>query len=111
MRGSGVTIEGLLIGGDRGSTTATTTLIDPATGEAWAEVAAASVEDVDRAVQIAEKARAGWRKVNSRDRARILFTLANLIRANLEPLAQMESRNAGKPIRDARDEVNLAADC
>ena len=106
-----MTIEGLLIGGDRCSTAATTMLIDPATGEAWAEVAAASVEDVDRAVQAAEKARAGWRKVNSRDRARILFTLAHLIRTNLESLAQMESRNAGKPIRDARDEVNLAADC
>jgi len=108
-----VTIEGLLIGGDRvpAASGQQSSLIDPATGETWATVAAGGVEDIDRAVLAAEKARAGWRKVNSRDRARMLFTLANLIRTNLESLAQLESRNAGKPIRDARDEVNMAADC
>jgi betaine-aldehyde dehydrogenase len=41
----------------------------------------------------------------------MLLRLATLIRQNLEPLAQLESRNVGKPIREARDEVNLAADC
>ncbi|MBW4470196.1 MAG: aldehyde dehydrogenase family protein [Stenomitos rutilans HA7619-LM2] len=105
--------EMLLIGGDRvpAASGQQSSLIDPATGEPWATVAAGDVEDINRAVQVAEKARVGWRKVNSRDRARMLFTLANLIRTNLESLARLESRNAGKPLRDARDEVNLAADC
>jgi betaine-aldehyde dehydrogenase len=106
-------MELLLIGGDRvpAFSGKTTQLIDPATGEPWIEVAAAGAEDVDRAVQIADKARAGWRRVNSRDRTQILLRLANLIRENRESLAKLESRNVGKPIRDARDEVNLAADC
>ncbi|MBD2088903.1 aldehyde dehydrogenase [Microcoleus sp. FACHB-1515] len=86
-------------------------LIDPATGEAWAEVAMGDAADIDRAVQSADRARANWRSVNSRDRTQMLSSLAALIRENLEPLAQLESRNVGKPIRDARDEVNLAADC
>ena len=106
-------MELLLIGGDRLSADSgeTTTLIDPATGEAWIEVAVAGVEDVERAVRVADKARAAWRKINSRDRTRILLTLAALIREQSESLAQLESRNVGKPIRDARDEVQLAADC
>ena len=106
-------MELLLIGGDRLSADSgeTTTLIDPATSEAWIEVAVAGVEDVDRAVRVADKARAAWRKINSRDRTRILLTLAALIREQSESLAQLESRNVGKPIRDARDEVQLAADC
>ena len=108
-----MTIEGLLIGGDRVSAASgqQSHLIDPATGETWATVAAGGVDDIHRAVLAAEKARSAWRKVNSRDRSRLLFTLAHLIRTHLESLAQLESRNAGKPIRDARDEVNLAADC
>jgi betaine-aldehyde dehydrogenase len=106
-------VELLLIDGKRvpaeGGKTAT--LVNPATGEAWVEVAAASIEDVDRAVQIADLARKDWRKVNSRDRTHILLKLASLIREQAEDLAQLESRNVGKPIREARDEVGLAADC
>lgn len=106
-------MELLLIGGDRfpADSGETTTLINPATGEAWIEVAVAGVEDVDRAVRVADEARAAWRKINSRDRTRILLTLAALIREQSESLAQLESRNVGKPSRDARDEVQLAADC
>ena len=75
-------MELLLIGGDRfpADSGETTTLINPATGEAWIEVAVAGVEDVDRAVRVADEARAAWRKINSRDRTRILLTLAALIR-------------------------------
>lgn len=106
-------MELLLINGERipASSGATTALTDPATGEAWIEVAAAGAEDIDRAVQAADRVRSGWRKVNSRDRSRILFRLAHLIRDHLEPLAQLESRNVGKPIQQAREDVELAADC
>jgi acyl-CoA reductase-like NAD-dependent aldehyde dehydrogenase len=88
-----------------------TQLIDPATGNPWASVAAANLSDVDLAIQAAYQAGANWRQVNSRDRTQMLNRLAQLIRHHLQPLAQLESRNVGKPIRDARDEVNLAADC
>jgi acyl-CoA reductase-like NAD-dependent aldehyde dehydrogenase len=86
------------------------TLIEPATGEPLADVARANADDVDRAVRAAEAAfRGEWRKVNTRDRARLLMRLAALIRDNAEELARLESRNVGKPIGESRDEVGLAA--
>ena len=92
--------------------TATFELIEPATGERLTTVPEAGREDVDRAVAGAERAFTGeWRRINSRDRARLLSRLAALIRDNVEELARLESRNVGKPIRDSRDEVGLAANC
>jgi acyl-CoA reductase-like NAD-dependent aldehyde dehydrogenase len=87
-------------------------LIEPATGERLADVPQQTAEDVDRLVREAERAyRGAWRKINTRERGRILQRLANLIREHREELARGEARNVGKPIRDARDEVDLAADC
>jgi betaine-aldehyde dehydrogenase len=87
-----------------------TTLIEPATGEPLSEVARAGAEDVDGVVRNAERAFSGeWRRVNTRDRGRLLLRLAALIRDNAEELATLEARNVGKPISEARDEVGLAA--
>src|SRR5216684_6203068 len=90
---------------------ATIELIEPATGEPLASIDQATPDDVDCAVRAAEKAFASWSKVHPRERGRILLKLAALIRENSEELARAESRNVGKPIRDSRDEVGLAADC
>ena len=88
-------------------------VIEPATGERLASVPEAEAHDVDRAVNAADRAfRTGeWPKINTRDRGRMMFRLSALIRDNAEELAQLESRNVGKPIRDSRDEVGLAANC
>ena len=88
-------------------------VIEPATGKRLASIPEAEAHDVDRAVNAAERAfRAGdWPKINTRDRGRMMFRLSTLIRENAEELAQLESRNVGKPIRDSRDEVGLAANC
>jgi len=87
-----------------------TTLIEPASGEPLTDVARASAEDVDVAVRNAERAfRGPWTAINTRDRGRLLLRLASLIRENADELARMESRNVGKPIRESRDEVGLAA--
>ena len=88
-------------------------LIEPATGERLSEVPQATADDVDRAVRAASRAFAGgaWRAMNTRDRGRVLFRMAQLIRDHAEELARAESRNVGKPIRDSRDEVGLAANC
>src|SRR5438105_5968124 len=86
-------------------------LIEPATGERLASVDQASAADVDRVVRAAEKAFPSWKAVNPRERGRILLKICTLIRDDLENLARAESRNVGKPIRDSRDEVALAADC
>jgi betaine-aldehyde dehydrogenase len=86
-------------------------LIEPATGRILASVSRANSEDVDRAIRSAAEAFPTWRAVNTRDRGRMLMRLAQLIRDNADELATMESRNVGKPIRDSRDEVGLAANC
>jgi betaine-aldehyde dehydrogenase len=89
-----------------------TQLIEPATGLPLANVERATAEDLDRAVQRADNAfRGTWRRVSSRDRGQLMLRLAALIRENADELARLESRNVGKPIRDSRDEVALAADC
>jgi len=88
------------------------TLIEPAGGTTLATIPQQSPDDVDRAVQAAEKAfRGEWRRINTRNRGRILHRLSQLIRDNADELAKLESRNVGKPIRDSRDEVALAANC
>jgi len=94
-------------------TSSTFELIDPATGERFATIPEATPDDVDEAVRRADRAFASgpWRTMNTRDRGRALMRLASLIREHREELAQTESRNVGKPIRDAREEVDLAANC
>jgi betaine-aldehyde dehydrogenase len=83
--------------------------VNPATEEVFCEVSAATVADVNIAVAGAEEAFAGWRDLIPRQRADILFQVARRIRDNLESLATLESRNIGKPISDARDEIALGA--
>jgi len=91
----------------------TTTLINPATSEPLAVVAEAGAEDIDAAVQSAHRTfrESSWRKINSRERTRMLLRLATLLREHIEELAQLESKNVGKPINDARDDVGTAASC
>jgi len=87
-----------------------TQLIEPATGAPLTEIPRASADDLDRAVRDAERAfRGEWRRIHTRKRGQLLLRLAALIRENAEELAKLESRNVGKPIRDSRDEVGLAA--
>src|SRR5437868_7499681 len=84
-------------------------LIEPATGNALATIPRASADDVDRVVRAAQAAFARWQGINTRERGRILIRLANLIRDHADELATAESRNVGKPLRDARGEVALAS--
>jgi betaine-aldehyde dehydrogenase len=87
-----------------------TTLIEPATGEPLTQVARATLDDLDRAVRAAHRAFTGeWKRIHTRRRGQLLNRFAALIRENAEELARLESRNVGKPIRDSRDEVGLAA--
>ena len=78
-----------------------------------ARAAIATPTDVDAAVRAARAAfdRGAWSKAAASARASVLYKIAELIRADAERLAALEARNAGKPIRDARDEVLGAAQC
>jgi acyl-CoA reductase-like NAD-dependent aldehyde dehydrogenase len=87
-----------------------TVVLNPATEEPIAEVPGATVEDADRAVEAARRAFPAWRAVTPADRARVLRRLAALVEEHGEELARMESRNAGKPITDARGEVGMVAE-
>lgn len=84
--------------------------VNPANEETFAEVSAATVDDVDAAVQAADKTfRQTWRDLTPGKRTEVLFKIAAGIRANLETLARWESQSIGKPISDARDEIGLGA--
>jgi len=81
-----------------------------ATEEVFCEVQSAGVPELEAAVDGAQRCFAeSWRDLKPGQRAEILFQIARLIRDNTEKLAQLESRNIGKPISDARDEVQLGA--
>jgi acyl-CoA reductase-like NAD-dependent aldehyde dehydrogenase len=85
-------------------------VLNPATGEAIAHVPAGTAEDVDEAVDLAKKALPGWLDSTPGERAEMLLKLADVIDANTEELARIESRNVGKRIADARDEMPVCAD-
>ncbi len=93
----------LLIGGEwrdaAGGQTVPT--VDPATNRTIVDVAAAQPEDVDRAVRAARDAFPAWRDLAPERRSRILLRVAELIEAEHERLAKIESHDVGKPIREA----------
>ncbi len=85
-------------------------LINPSTGEVFAEVESAGVDQVAFAAESAQRAfDGGWRDLAPGKRAEILFRIAAVVRENIEELAQLESLQVGKPIGDSRDEVGLGA--
>src|SRR5512146_1753560 len=88
----------------------TVTVINPATEETLATLESAGVDETDSAVAAAGRAFPAWRAVSPRDRGRLLRRLATLVEDNLEELALLETRNAGKPISDARGEVGMVAE-
>ncbi|MBI4663891.1 MAG: aldehyde dehydrogenase [Verrucomicrobia bacterium] len=87
-----------------------TTLVNPATEQPCAEVAAADPADVTAAVESAQKAwESGWRDLAPGKREAVLHAVARKLREHAEEIAQLETLQIGKPITDARDEVGLGA--
>jgi acyl-CoA reductase-like NAD-dependent aldehyde dehydrogenase len=74
---------------------------DPATGETLAECALGSQADVDAAVAAAREAQPAWAALDPSRRARLLHTLAQLIERDAGELAEIESRDVGKPLSEA----------
>jgi betaine-aldehyde dehydrogenase len=85
-------------------------VIEPATEQVMAEVPRAGVEEVDAAVARAKAAFPAWRAVAPGDRAELLLDLSAAIEDRHETLARLEARNAGKPIADARGEMEMVAE-
>ena len=86
-------------------------VVEPATGRVMAEVPRAGVEETDAAVAAAKAAFPAWRAVAPGDRARLIGRIADAIGDQASELARLEARNAGKPIRDARGEIEMVAEC
>lgn len=90
-------------GGLRGS-------IDPATGESWQDVAYGGPRDIDRAVAAARAAFEGpWRRMPGWERAALLRKFADLYASRVEELAQIETRDSGRAIRESRGDIGLHA--
>ena len=88
-----------------------TEIYDPATGELVGRVAQKTGEDLDAAVASAKAAQPGWDKLGHEERKRLLNAAADNIEANAEALAELLSREQGKPLNgpNARFEVGGAA--
>jgi aldehyde dehydrogenase (NAD+) len=94
IRQTRMLIDGKWINSTSGRTFET---INPATGQVIANVAEGESVDVDKAVKAARKAfEAGpWRKMSARERGRLLYKLADLIEANRDELAALETLDNG----------------
>lgn len=85
--------------------------VNPATGETLATVGAGQAEDIERAVSTALRAfrTAKWARTNPTERGRVLVRIGALIREHLDELAELEARDVGKLLPDARGEIELCA--
>lgn len=104
--------EKLLIAGERVAAVNGATLIDldPSTGDVLAEIASAATEDVDHAVAAARDALLGpWARLQPAERGRILNRIADRLRERADELAMLESRDNGKPLRQSRTDIMVAA--
>lgn len=86
--------------------------IDPATGAVWAEMPEAREGDVDRAVNAAERALydGPWAKMTATQRGKLLYKLADLVAANAQVLAELETRDTGKIIRETSAQIAYVAE-
>ncbi|EOL8851140.1 succinate-semialdehyde dehydrogenase [Klebsiella michiganensis] len=83
--------------------------VSPTTGETLSSVPWASEQQVDAAIALAEQGDRQWRNVSVAERAATLRNVGSAMRARGEALAQMISREMGKPIAQARGEVAKSA--
>jgi aminobutyraldehyde dehydrogenase len=85
-------------------------VLNPATGDSIAQVPNMSADEVDAVVEKAKAALPEWLDTTPKERSELLLKLADVIEDNAEELAQIESRNVGKPLMVSRDEMPFSAD-
>lgn len=86
--------------------------VNPSTGAAWAVMPAASAADVDRAVKAAARALhdPAWRGLSATQRGRLLYRLADLVAEQAGKLAEYETADTGKIIRETRSQIGYVAE-
>lgn len=88
----------------------TVPVVDPATGEVFAEIARGGAEDIDAAVRAARAAFEGpWGALAPAERGRLLMRLSQLISVEGERLARIESRDVGKPLAQSHRDIAATA--
>lgn len=100
------------IGGQFDAGSAQFESLDPATGTVWAKMPEASAADVDQAVQAAEDAffAPDWALMSASQRGKLLLRLADLVAQNAPRLAELETRDTGKIIRETSAQIAYVAD-
>jgi aldehyde dehydrogenase (NAD+) len=108
MARTGILIDNRWLDAESG---ATIPVIAPADGQVFAHIAAASQGDVDRAVGAARRAveSGGWGRLSAAERGRLLSRMSTVVGDHAEELAQIEARDTGKPIKQARNDIAAAA--
>ncbi len=99
-------IEGKWVDADDG---ATVEVKNPATGEVLARVPRCGVPETRRAIAAAKKAFPAWAAKSAKERGKILRRFADLMVANSEDLGRLMTAEQGKPLAEAKGEVNYAA--
>ena len=89
---------------------ATLDVVNPASGDKIGTVARAGIVDLERAVAAAQTGFAAWRKVPAAERATLMRKAAALVRERADTIASLMTLEQGKPLAEARTEVNSAAD-
>lgn len=85
-------------------------VLDPATEEVTGVIPAATSQDLDAAVEAAQRGLAQWRRTSPWERAAVLRRTAELMRSRADANARLMSTETGKPLAQARGEINDAAD-
>jgi acyl-CoA reductase-like NAD-dependent aldehyde dehydrogenase len=96
-------IDGELVGSER-----SLDVINPATAQVFARCPAATKAQLDQAVAAARRAFEAWRGTSYRERAALLERVAEVLRQNQDPLAELLTREQGKPLSQAKDEIGRA---
>jgi acyl-CoA reductase-like NAD-dependent aldehyde dehydrogenase len=99
-----------LIDGQLESSAAAFAVINPATAEPFAECPDAYREQLDRAVAAARRAFRSWRDTSFAERRAVLHRFADALQQHRDDLAPLLTREQGKPLADARAEIQRAAD-
>jgi betaine-aldehyde dehydrogenase len=86
-------------------------VLNPATGEEIARAPLSTRADVDRAVAAARRAFESWSRTTPAERQAVMLALADVIEDNADEIADLEARNAGKPVQAVKDdEIPFMAD-
>jgi aldehyde dehydrogenase (NAD+) len=88
----------------------TLVVASPSNGQPFDEIARGTAQDIDRAVQSARLALSGpWGTLNATERGRVMMRISQKVLEHEEELAQIEARDTGKPLSNARNDIKVLA--